>query len=88
MEDLKLFIVLDKEQLEGFSFTEMEGNNVKSVALIDFEDQEENVLQLLESNLVVNYSTEKDQHIQNCLIVARILNRNVIHFSRLREYVK
>ena len=88
MNSLKIFVVLTPSQQEKFTFSDFEGKNVQSISIINHEDQEENIAQLLDANLVVNYTTDSTLHIQSCLCVARILNRTVIHFSRLREYVK
>lgn len=88
MKTLKIFVVLTEQQLKTFNFSEYESPKVRSIHIIDHESQEENIAQLLDANLVVNYTTENDPIIQNVLVVARILNRPVIHFSRLREYVK
>jgi hypothetical protein len=88
MKNLKIFIIVVSNEKQSLDLTQFEGENVKSIALIDQEDMEENVAQLLECNLVVSCTNETSAAIQHSLTVARILNREIIHFSKLPEYVK
>ena len=88
MKNLNLFIILTGDESKAVKLSNYQGENVKSIVLIDQEDMEENVAQLLECNLVVNYTNETSPAIQHSLTVARILNREIIHFSKLPEYVK
>lgn len=88
MKNLKILVVLGPEELQKFNFASLEGKNVQSITLLDQEDFEENVAQLLECNLIVNYTNESTPIIQHTLTVARLLSREVIHFSKLPEYVK
>jgi hypothetical protein len=88
MKTLKILIILSKEEEKTFKFSNYEGENVQSIALINHEDIEENILQLLECNLVVTYTIEQSGVSENTLRIARILNREIIHFSKLQNYVK
>jgi len=88
MKNLNLFIILTGDESKAVKLSNYQGENVKSIVLIDQEDMEENVAQLLECNLVVNCTNETSPAIQHSLTVARILNRKIIHFSKLPEYVK
>jgi len=88
MKKLKLFIIISQEEQKTFNFSLFEYEQVQSIVIVDQEDMEENVAQLLECNLVVNCFIASSPAIQNSLSVARILNREIIHFSKLPEYVK
>jgi hypothetical protein len=88
MKNLKIFIIVVSNEKQSLDLTKFEGENVKSIAIIDQEDMEENVAQLLECNLVVSCTNETSAEIKNSLTVARILNREIIHFSKLPKYVK
>lgn len=88
MKNLKIFIIVANNEKQGIDLSQFEGENVKALTIIDHEDMEENVAQILESNLIVNCTCEHTPAIQNSLTVARILNREIIHFSKLSDYVK
>jgi hypothetical protein len=88
MKNLNLFIILTGDESKAVKLSNYQVENVKSIVLINQEDMEENVAQLLECNLVVNCTNETSPAIQHSLTVARILNREIIHFSKLPEYVK
>jgi hypothetical protein len=88
MKKLRLFIIVSPEEQKAVDFSLFEYEQVHSIVILDQEDMEENVAQLLDCNLVVNCSIESSAAIQNSLLIARILNRDIIHFSKLPEYVK
>lgn len=88
MKNLKIFIIVASNEKQGIDLSKFEGENVKSLTIIDQEDMEENVAQILESNLIVNCTCEHSPAIQHSLTVARILNREIIHFTKLSDYVK
>lgn len=88
MKSLKIFIIVANNEKQGIDLSQFEGQNVESLTIIEKEDMEENVAQILESNLIVNCTNETSPAIQNSLTVARILNRKIIHFSKLSDYVK
>jgi hypothetical protein len=88
MKKLRLFIIVSPEEQKAVDFSLFEYEQVHSIVILDQEDMEENVAQLLDCNLVVNCTCASSQAIQNTLTVARILNREIIHFSKLAEYVK
>lgn len=88
MKKLKILIILSKEEEKIFEFSSYEGDNVESIVLINNEDIEENIVQLLACNLVVSYTIEPSLVAKNTLMIARILNREIIHFSKIKNYVK
>lgn len=88
MKKLKIFIIETEPELKNFKFSIFEGINVESLIMIDHADMEENITQLLECNLIVNCTVETSLVIHQTLTVARILNREIIHFSKLADYVK
>lgn len=88
MKSINILVVATQGDLKTIDFSKFEFENIKSINLIDYESMEENIRQLLECNLVVNYSIDSNDFIVKTLNVARILERTVIHYSKIEEYVK
>lgn len=88
MKKLKIFIIITEQQENSFKFSMFEGMNVESLILINQEDMEENITQLLHCNLIVNCTVDTSTIIHQSLSVGRMLNREIIHISRLSDYVK
>jgi hypothetical protein len=90
MKKIRILVVTENAQPQNFKFSIFDGENVESIALISYEDQEENVAQLLHCNLVVceNLQYNESKIIKDFLQIARLMDKEVIHISRIGQYVK
>lgn len=90
MKNLKILLIVSKSERNGIApITEFEDQNIHSVHLLNHDNENETVIRLVKSNLILTIGDwSEDPFCDKIVKIARILEKEVIHESQFKKYAE
>lgn len=90
MKKLKIMLIVSKSERNGIApINDIADENIQSVHLIDHEEEEQSVIRLVKSNLIMTVGDWSECSFCNKLVqIARLLDKEVIHESKFQKYAE
>lgn len=90
MKNLNILLIVSKSERNRISsITEFEERNILSVYMIDPEEENQSVIRLVKSNLIMTIGDwSKDPFCNKLVQIARILEKEIIHESQFKKYAE